>query len=56
MDVPLLRRSVHVFIFVYTCTNTLEIGIEKMKYTVSLSDFDWGMEKVVSLQGVFNIR
>ncbi|XP_053398282.1 uncharacterized protein LOC128556671 [Mercenaria mercenaria] len=54
--VKLLRRNINTYIFVHSCLNRLEIGIERMKYTVDLSGFEFGTEKIVSLQGVFNLR
>ncbi|XP_053400990.1 uncharacterized protein LOC123541000 [Mercenaria mercenaria] len=55
-EVNLVRRHIRTYIFLHTCLGRLEIGIEKMKYTLDLNDFEFGTEKSVSLQGVFRLR
>ncbi|XP_060596420.1 uncharacterized protein LOC132750448 [Ruditapes philippinarum] len=54
--VELLDRNIHSHLYIFTCLNRLDIGIEKMKYTIDLNDFEFGTEKTVSLQGVFKLR
>jgi len=54
--VELLKRNIHTYVFIHSCSYMLEIGIENLKFQVDLFNFDWGTEKTISVQGVFNVR
>jgi hypothetical protein len=50
------QRNIQTFVYLHACTNIIEIGIEKMQFSLDLNSYDWGTERIVSLQGVFKLR
>ncbi|XP_060567959.1 uncharacterized protein LOC132726631 [Ruditapes philippinarum] len=50
------QRNIQTFVYLHACTNIIEIGIEKMQFSLDLNSYDWGTERMVSLQGVFKLR
>jgi len=54
--VDTLQRDIHTFLSLEPCHFTLAVGIEKLHSTLTLFDYKWGEENVISLFGVFTLR
>ncbi|KAL3873866.1 hypothetical protein ACJMK2_036950, partial [Sinanodonta woodiana] len=51
-----IDRSFRVFFYIDDCSQKLTFGVEKMKFSVSLFDFEWGTVKDFYLRGVIHVR
>ena len=51
-----LRRNIHGFINIDSCKYKLNVGIEKLQFTVDLKAYKFGVEHIVALEGVFTMR
>ncbi|KAK3612537.1 hypothetical protein CHS0354_024514 [Potamilus streckersoni] len=55
IDVNLVRRSFHVYTMLDECNSVLTVGIEKLKFNISLQDFKWDKINKFYLHGVIKI-
>ncbi|KAL3873935.1 hypothetical protein ACJMK2_037012, partial [Sinanodonta woodiana] len=56
LDVPLIKRSIHVYVEFDVCKYKMKLGIENFNTDMMLLNFDWGLKKTLQLQGIFQIE
>jgi hypothetical protein len=56
VDVDIIGRSFRVFALLDACGYKLSVGIDKLKFDLTLFDYKWGKEEHFSLQGVVRIE
>ncbi|KAL5013968.1 hypothetical protein ScPMuIL_008238, partial [Solemya velum] len=56
VDIDVLGKAVNTFVNLDSCTHTLDIGIERLKFRTSLLGYKWGDVKQLDLFGVFRIN
>ncbi|XP_071145140.1 uncharacterized protein [Mytilus edulis] len=51
-----ILTSLNVFINIDSCTNNLEVGIENLKYSKSLLEFEWKTQHEIYLGGIYRLH
>ena len=56
VDADLIGRSFEAYVLLDACSNRMSVGVEKLKFDVSLLDYDFGKTEHFSLLGVIHIQ
>ncbi|CAG2257233.1 unnamed protein product [Mytilus edulis] len=56
LDVPVIKKSAHIFMNLDTCNYQLRVGIEKHQFNITLRDYQFGEWTIVDLNGVFRMN
>ncbi|KAK3612536.1 hypothetical protein CHS0354_024513, partial [Potamilus streckersoni] len=54
-NVNALHRNFHTFLSIDPCSYKMQVGIERLKYNISLVDYDWGKLESIYLQGIIRL-
>ncbi|KAK3609657.1 hypothetical protein CHS0354_035942 [Potamilus streckersoni] len=56
MDVDIVSRTFHTYLFLDECNFSLKVGVEKLQFEVRLSEIEFGIPQTVSLNGFFRMQ
>ncbi|CAC5374575.1 unnamed protein product [Mytilus coruscus] len=56
LDVPVIKKSVHIFMNLDSCNYQLRVGIEKLQFNITLRDYQFGEWTLVDLNGVIRMN
>ncbi|XP_067658325.1 uncharacterized protein [Haliotis asinina] len=51
-----VKRNFKIFLTIDACSNSMEVGIEKLMFSYSLFDYDWGKTEVIDLHGLIKVE
>jgi hypothetical protein len=56
VDVNLLSKSFHAFVYLDACNQMLNIGIEKLAFNLTMFNYEWGKHEQFYLQRMVRIE